>query len=227
MTINSDNGKETNQLASVIKAIVLALFAVVISVVSVSFAVHHMRLGFESEYADVYENKIMNLATTSALVINGDDIVLDPAVAGQKYSAVISLLLPKNSEDNFSEINFGIYQYQDAKLFVVCESSTENVFSASQVQISNWFTAELKPYTVISGKSISILVPITDSLHNVVGLFEINGQYYGLDYYGDALEGKILLAVIVSVSIGLLLFSVQYALPKILSVRKSNWGDME
>lgn len=227
MTINTDNEKETNQLASVIKAIVLALFAVVISVVSVSFAVHHMRIGFESEYADVYENKIMNLATTSALVINGDDIVLDPAAAGQKYSAVISLLLPKNSEDKFSEINFGIYQYQDAKLFVVFESSTENAFSASQVQISNWFTADLKPYTVISGKSISILVPITDSQQNVVGLFEINGQYSGLDYYGDVLEGKILLAVIVSVSIGLLLFSVQYALPKILSTRKSNWGDTE
>jgi hypothetical protein len=226
MTINSDNENETNQLTSVIKAIVLALFAVVISVVSVSFAVHHMRLGFESD-ADVYENKIMSLATTAALVINGDDIVLDPAAAGQKYSAVINLLLPPNPEDKYSVVSFGLYQYKDGQLYVVHESSTENVYSASQVQVSNWLTAELKPYTVVSGKSISILVPITDSQQSVVGLFEINGQYSGLNNYGDVLEGKILLAVIVSVSIGLLLFSVQYALPKILSTRKKNWGDTE
>lgn len=231
MAINNENPKDTNQLASVVKAIVLAMFAVVISVVSVSFAVHHMRLGFESEYADMYENKIMNLATTSALVIDGDDIVADPATAGQKYSTVIGLLLPQNSEDKFSSIDYGIYQYQNDNqlgvLHVVYESSTEKVFSASQVPISNWFTADLQPYTVVTGKKISVLIPITDSQKNVVGLFEINGQYSGLDNYGDVLEGKILLAVIVSVSIGLLLFSIQFILPKILSVRKKNWGDME
>jgi hypothetical protein len=226
MTINTDNGYDTNQFASVIKAFVLALFAVVISVVSVSFAVHHMRLGFESEYADVYETKIISLATTSALVINGDDIVLDPAAAGQKYAAVINLLLPNNSEDNYSAINFGIYQYKDGQLFLVHESK-ENVLSSSQVQPSNWLKADLKPYIIRSDKSISILIPITDSQQNVVGLFELKGQYFGLNDYGDVLEGKILFAVIVSVSIGLLLFSIQYAIPKILSVSKKNWGDRE
>jgi hypothetical protein len=227
MTINTDNENDSNQLVAVIKAFVLALFAVVISVVSVSFAVHHMRIGFESEYAEIYENKIMNLATTSALIINGDDIVLDPTAAGQKYSAVINLLLPKNTDDSYSTINFGLYQYQDGILYVIHESSTENVFSASQVDPSNWFKANLKPYIIESGKSISILVPITDSQKNVVGLFEMDGQYSGLSSFGDVLEGKILLAVIVSVSIGLLLFSIQYALPKILSVRKKSWEDRE
>lgn len=226
MTINTENVNDTNQFASVIKAFVLALFAVVISVVSVSFAVHHMRLGFESEYADVYENKIISLATTSALVINGDDIVSDSLAAGQKYSAVINLLLPNNSENNYSAINFGIYQYNDGKLYVVHESK-ENVLSAPQVLPSNWYTTDLKPYEIRSGKSISILIPITNSQKSVVGLFELNGQYLGLNDYGDVLEAKIVLAVIVSVSIGLILFSIQYALPKILSIRKKSWGDRE
>lgn len=226
MTINTDNVNDTNQFASVIKALVLALFAFVISVVSVSFAVHHMRNGFESEYADIYETKIISLATTSALVINGDDIVLDPVSAGQKYAAVINLLLPNNPEDKYSEINFGIYQYKDGQLFIVHESK-ESTLSSSQVQPSNWLKADLKPFIIRSDKIISILIPITDSKHSVVGLFELKGQYSGLNNYGDVLESKVLFAVIVSVSIGLLLFSIQYAIPKFLSVSKKNWRDRE
>lgn len=226
MTINTDNASDTNQFASAIKAFLLALFAVVISVVSVSFAVHHMRNGFESEYADIYEAKILNLATTSALVINGDDIVSDPASAGQKYAAVINLLLPNNPEDNYSEVNFGIYQYKEGQLYLVYETK-EEYMSSYQVQPSNWLKADLKPYIIRSDKDISVLIPITDSSKNVVGLFELKGQYFGLNDYGDVLEGKILLAVIVSASIGLLLFSIQYAIPKFLSVGKKNWRERE
>lgn len=226
MTINTDNAKDTNQFAPVVKAFLLALFAVVISVVSVSFAVHHMRNGFESEYADIYESKILSLATTSALVINGDDIVSDPVSAGQKYAAVINLLLPNNPEDNYSEVNYGIYQYKDGQLYLVYESK-EAVMASSQVQPSEWLKADLKPYIIRSDKDISVLIPITDSSKSVVGLFELKGQYFGLNDYGDVLERKILLAVIVSVSIGLLLFSMQYAIPKFLSVSKKSWRDKE
>lgn len=210
---------DNNQLGTAVRTLVLGFFAIILAVVSVSFAIHHMRSGFESEYIDIYENQLRSIAMNAVLTINGDEIQADPISAGQKYPAIINLMLPNLSEDSFSTIDYGLFTLpEENTLTIICMSNAENLVSPN-IQTYKW-NSKKEPYPVNSENKTSLLIPILNSQGAVIGLFELTGTHNKLHEYGDILEGKLLLAVIVSAIVGVLLFSVQYFIPKLLFLRK-------
>ncbi len=212
--------KDINQLSTAVRALVLGFFAIVLAVVSVSFAIHHMREGFESEYRDHYMHQLESIAVNATMVINGDEIVADPVAAGQKYPAIINLMLPNQSEDSFSTIDYGIFGAVDERSVLVIYMSDPEKLIYQNTPIYYWRNNDPKPYPVVSEDQDSILVPILGSDGSVVALFELTGTHRGLHDFGNGLESQLLLAVIVAVFIGLLLFSLQYIIPKIIFSRR-------
>jgi hypothetical protein len=217
MAVHTDNQHDPFQMSSAVKVIVLSIFAVALSVVAVSFAAHHMRIGFEGEYADIHSQKMMNLANTAAFIIDGDEIVTDPITAGEKYSAIFDLIFLETSDNDFTQKYYGLYAFSGDYLTIMFERDSENLITRN-TYISKWLTNELKPYEEKSNDGISIIIPITDSQGNVVAVFELTGRYTALSEFGDNLEIKILLAVMIAVAMGMILFSTQYVVPRIVSL---------
>ncbi|MDD4094648.1 MAG: hypothetical protein PHP22_00150 [Oscillospiraceae bacterium] len=221
MPNNEDlTSNDMNQLSTAVRALVLGFFAIVLAVVSVSFAIHHMREGFEAEYRNHYNHQLESIAVNASLVINGDEIVADPVAAGQKYPAIINLMLPNQSEDSFSTIDYGLFGAVDERSVLVIYMSDPEKLIYQNTPIYKWRNNDPKPFPVNTDTQDSILVPILDSEGNVVALFELTGTHSGLHEFGNGLESKLLLAVIVSVFVGLILFSLQYIIPKLLFSRK-------
>jgi hypothetical protein len=211
---------DMNQLNTAVRALVLGFFAIVLAVVSVSFAIHHMREGFESEYRNHYNHQLLSIAINASMVIDGDEIKADPVAAGQKYPAIINLMLPNQSEDSFSTIDYGLFGAVDERSVLVIYMSDPDKLIYQNTPIYKWRNNDPEPYPVNTDTQDSLLVPILDSEGTVVALFELTGTHSGLQEFGNGLEGKLLLAVIVSVFVGLILFSLQYIIPKILFSRK-------
>lgn len=209
---------EDHTLSSAVRALILGFFAIVLAVVSVSFAIHHMREGFESEYRKQFNLQLKALATNAMLVIDGDEIEADPVAAGMKYPAIINLMLPSPSENSFSQIDYGIFAcYGQGTLAILHISDDQNLVYI-ETAINKWNNSNPEPYEIETKEKNSLLIPILNSQGVIVGLFEITGSHSSLRQYGDVLEGKLLLAVIVSALLGLLLFSVQYFVPKVLTL---------
>ena len=210
---------DNNQLSTAVRALVLGFFAMVLAVVSVSFAIHHMRRGFESEYLDIYQHQLESIAMNAVLTIDGDEIQSDPISAGQKYPAIINLMLPNQSDDSFSTIDYGLFTSpEENTLTIIYMSNPENLVSPN-IQTYKW-NNKSEPYPVISENKSSLLIPILNSQGTIIGLFELTGTHTRLQEYGDILEGKLLMAVIVSAVVGMILFSFQYFIPKLLGLRK-------
>ncbi|MBN1891732.1 MAG: hypothetical protein JW780_03045 [Clostridiales bacterium] len=210
---------DNNRLSTAVRALVLGFFAIVLAVVSVSFAIHHMRQGFESEYRDHYQHQLEALAINATLVIDGDEIETDPVGAGQKYPAIINLMIPNQSEDSFSTIDYGLFLCLDENSLAVIYMSDQDALLAPITPIYKWRNIDPETYPIVSDTKNSIFVPILNSQGETVGLFELTGTHSQLREYGNILEGKLLMAVIVSAVVGLILFSVQYFVPKILRLR--------
>ena len=79
------------------RAIVLIVVALILAVVSVSFAVHHMRLKFEEEYKGITDDKMQAVSDIVQKTVSGDEIVADTQSAITKYSTVFDLMLSKTS----------------------------------------------------------------------------------------------------------------------------------
>lgn len=217
MAVHTDNHHDPFQMSSAVKVIVLSIFAVALSIVAVSFAAHHMRIGFEREYSDIYSQKMINLADTAAFIIDGDEIVADPITAGEKYSAIFDLMFLETSDNDFTQKYYGLYAFSGENLTIMFEHDSENLITP-KTYLSKWLTNDLEPYVEKSDDYTSIIVPITDSQGNVVAVFELTGRYTALSEFGDRLEFKILLAVMIAVVFGMLLFSAQYVVPKVFSL---------
>jgi len=125
-------------------------------------------------------------------------------------------MLPNQSEDSFSTIEYGLFGAVDETSVLVIYMSDPDKLIYQNTPIYKWRNNDPKPYEVITETQNSLLVPILDSEGNVVALFELTGTHSGLIEFGNGLESKLLLAVIVSVFIGLMLFSLQYIIPKVL-----------
>lgn len=210
---------DNNRLSTAVRALVLGFFAIVLAVVAVSFAIHHMRQGFENEYYDHYQQQLEALAINATLVIDGDEIEANPVEAGQKYPAIINLMIPDQSEESFSTIDYGLFLCLDENSLAVIYMSDQNALLAPITPIYKWRSNDPESHTIVTDAKNSVFVPILNSRGETVGLFELTGTHSQLREYGNILEGKLLMAVIVSAVVGLVLFSVQYFVPKILRFR--------
>lgn len=215
MSVHAEQQTGSGSAATVLRIAVLALFAIITAIVAVSFAAHHMRIGFEKEYAEQVNMKAEQLAATCALVISGDEIASDQAAAQTKYASVLPALLINTADSTRSSKIYGLYAYTNGSLTPLLQSS-ETGLSAIQIPVSEWLTQESGPYAIYESGKASILTPIKDSQGKVVGLFELSETYTFLNTYGNTVERRVLMSVLVSVGAGILLFSIQYIIPAII-----------
>lgn len=215
---NSDQqALPTGNAAKVLRVVILVIFSLVLAIVSVSFAVHHMRIGFEREYRSIMETRVTTAAENASLMINGDDIVNDPANAAAKYASVLNLLLSDTNDEDYATQAFGLYAYTNGSLSMLVESDSDMLISGD-VAVSDWLTKDLTPYIISDQYEIHYLVPITDSTGKAVGLLEISGNSEEIVLLGNTVESRVLSSVIVAVLCGMVLFALQYAIPPLLGL---------
>ena len=89
-------------LNRLIRTIILIIVSLMLSVLSVSFAVHHMRLQFEEEFKTISDDKIESVCDVVRRTLDGDEIAADPQTAAVKYNEVLSLMLADVSTQSFS-----------------------------------------------------------------------------------------------------------------------------
>ncbi len=213
---------ESDVLNQIIRGIVLIIVALILAIVSVSFAVHHMRLKFEEEYRGVTLTKLQQVSDTAKLALDGDEIATDPLACVQKYSDVLSLVMADVSEDSFSTEAYGLFLYSGGQLSVLTSSDAPENFSytVSRIDISDWLNAENKSTVISNETSDTVLVPIADSTGRCVAVLEYSATYSNLSDMGGKIEGRVLKAVIISVAAGILLFAVQLLIPKLFKSGK-------
>jgi len=219
MSFQTEQQTGSESSSAVLKTIILTLFAIVTAVVSVSFAANHMRIGFEKEYNIQIVTKTQQLAAASSLLISGDEIAADPVTAQTKYVSVLPALLIDSKEKNQSRKIYGLYSYTNGELTTLLQSSSEGL-RAAQIHVSDWLTTEAQPYYIQSNNQYTVLTPIKDSQGKVVGLFELSSTYTFLDEYGNAVEKRVLMSVMVAVAAGIALFSLQYIIPQIVRISR-------
>lgn len=217
MPTQEQNNTASNAAGKVAKILFLSLFALALVVVSVSFAVHHMRLGFEKEFDRILVNRIRTDATNAALAVNGDDIVNDPAQAAVKYSSILQYMLMDANEDDYTNQAFCLYNYSNGSLSVLAAKESDMLI-ASTIPVSEWLSSEIKAYERHDQYVYHYLVPITDSEGKVCALLELSAKSEQLGEKGNDLEKVILKTVIVAVLVALFLFSLQYIFPPIISL---------
>lgn len=215
MSVHTEQQAPSGSAYTSLKVFVLALFAIVTAIVAVSFAANHMRLGFEKEYISQVNLKTEQLAATCSLMINGDEIAADMTKAQTKYASVLPALIIDSGEENQSRKIYGLYAYANGSLTPLLQSSSTGL-TAIDVPVSEWLTAAADPYYLEKDSQMTVLTPIKDSQGKVVGLFELSSTYEFLDQYGDTVEHRVLLSVLVSVTAGIVLFSLQYLIPAIV-----------
>lgn len=223
----SSNTKDTREYSSdvfnrAVRAVILVIVALIISVAAVSFAVHHMRLQFENEFKGISDTKINQVAELAKIGINGDDISADPSVAAEKYSHVLSLMLADVTTESLSTESYGLFSYSEGHIAPLFVQGTENAmeFSVANREISEWLDSE-NSRSIIKGDNYeSIIVPITNSSGVFVAVFEYKCVFTGLNNIGDILEGRILVAVLVSFAVAVVIFILQEILIRLM--RKSS-----
>ncbi|MBR3058364.1 MAG: hypothetical protein IKG93_10420 [Clostridiales bacterium] len=212
----------SNAAGNVAKALFLSLFALALVVVSVSFAVHHMRIGFEKEYNRILINRIQSDAKNAALAVSGDEIATDPASAAVKYSAILPYMLMDANEDDYSVQAFGLYNYSNGSLSVLTGNDSD-LLVASQIPVSDWLTAEMQPYEIRQEYAYHYLIPIANSENKACALLELSVKSSDIDTMGNKIESVILSTVILAVIVALAFFSLQYLIPPLVNlVSKKN-----
>ncbi|MBP5491366.1 MAG: hypothetical protein J6Y08_00800 [Clostridiales bacterium] len=217
MPTSDRSNTASNAAGKVAKVVILSLFALVLVVVSVSFAVHHMRLGFEKEFQRILISRIKTDAGNASLAISGDEIAQDPNNAALRYSAVLPYMLLDSNDDDYTTQAFGLYSYNNGSLSMMTGNDS-NLLVATKIPVSDWLTAEKEPYELEDKYVYHYMVPITDSEDKVVGLLELSAQNKEIGEMGNKLESMILSTVIAAVLVAMALFAVQYIVPPIISL---------
>lgn len=207
----------SNAAGKVAKVVFLSLFALILVVISVSFAVHHMRIGFEKEFQRNLKARIQSDAKLSAMAVSGDEIVNDSAAAAVKYSAVLPYMLMDTNEDDYTTQAFGLYNYSNGSLSVLTGNES-NLLVAMDIPVSDWLTAEQEPYEIEEKSEYHYMVPIKDSEGKVVALLELSCQTKPLNDMGNKLESMILSTVLAAVLVAMALFALQYIIPPIIGL---------
>ncbi len=217
---------QTDFVNRLVRIVILVIVSFLISIAAVSFAVHHMRLQFEGEFKRISDTKVEQVCDIVKRTIDGDDISADSGAAAQKYSTVFNLMLADTSTENLSQESYALYAYKDGQLSVLLYNgaASEKDFAVAGRKVSDWLDGSFEN-TVVGGANFeSIIVPITDSTGMCVGVFEYKVAYDGLYDIGNTLESRILLAVIISVVAGVILFIVQEIFVKIMRSKQGDKG---
>lgn len=211
-------------LNRIIRAVILIVVSLLLSIISVSFAVHHMRLQFESEYKAITDNKVKQVCELVKMTINGDEVVSDPVYSATKYKDVFDLMLSETSTQSFSDESYAFFLYSEGKLSLLLSHGTDSAenFAVAGREISDWLSADNSIAVLGGDNTESILVPVADSSGRCIGVFEYKVTFDNLSNLGNTLESRVLTAVIISVVAGIIIFMIQLVIPKLLT--KSSKG---
>ncbi|MBP5261586.1 MAG: MFS transporter [Clostridiales bacterium] len=202
---------------SIVRAVILIIVSLLISVLSVSFAVHHMRLQYEEEFKEISHNKIYQVSDLVKMSIDGNELRNDPANAAVKYSSVFDLMLADTTSENLSSEDYALFSYLNGQLTLLLSDGKESSdFQVAGTEISEWLTGSFAPCVVTTDNGESIIVPITDDTGMCIGVFEYKCTFAGLTQLGDELEGRIFVAVLICLSAGIVLFVIQEVVIRIL-----------
>ena len=209
-----------------IRTIILIIVSLMLSVLSVSFAVHHMRLQFEEEFKTISDDKIESVCDVVRRSLDGDEIAASPQDAAVKYNEVLSLMLADVSTQSLSSESYGLFLYSDGRLSVLINHGSEapEAFEVASRDISEWLNADNEPTTIVGNNSESLLVPVADSSGRCVAVFEYKCNFSGLKTMGNEFEGKILKCVIIAVAAGIVVYIIQLLIPKIIYKSRSGKG---
>lgn len=209
-----------------IRTIILIIVSLMLSVLSVSFAVHHMRLQFEEEFKTISDDKIESVCDVVRRSLDGDEIAASPQDAAVKYNEVLSLMLADVSTQSLSSESYGLFLYSDGRLSVLMNHGSEapEAFEVASRDISEWLNADNEPTTIVGNNSESLLVPVADSSGRCVAVFEYKCNFSGLKTMGNEFEGKILKCVIIAVATGIVVYIIQLLIPKIIYKSRSGKG---
>lgn len=207
-----------------IRTVILIIVSLMLSVLSVSFAVHHMRLQFEEEYKTIADDKIESVSDVVRRTLDGDEIAANPQDAAVKYNEVLSLMLADVSTQSYSSESYGLFYYSDGHLSVLMNQGSEapEAFEVASRDISEWLNADNVPTFIEGDNSESVLVPVADSTGRCVAVFEYKCNFNNLKTMGDDFEGRILKSVVIAVAAGIFVYIVQLLVPKI--IRRSGSG---
>lgn len=209
----------SDMLGRVIRAVILIVVSLLLSVLSVSFAVHHMRLQFEEEFKGITDTKMQQVCDIVKMTVHGDEMIADPNYAAQKYSDVFSLMLADTSSNDVSSESYGLFLYTDGQLQLLLSHGvdSEDNFAVKGREISSWLSSDNSNATITGENFESVLVPIADSSGRCVGVFEYKCSFGDLGFFGNKLESRVLTAVIVAVAAGVVMFCIQLLIPKFLN----------
>jgi len=207
-----------------IRTVILIIVSLMLSVLSVSFAVHHMRLQFEEEYKTIADDKIESVSDVVRRTLDGDEIAANPQDAAVKYNEVLSLMLADVSTQSYSSESYGLFYYSNGHLSVLMNQGSEapEAFEVASRDISEWLNADNVPTFIEGDNSESVLVPVADSTGRCVAVFEYKCNFNNLKTMGDDFEGRILKSVVIAVAAGIFVYIVQLLVPKI--IRRSGSG---
>ena len=198
---------QTDVLNRLIRSVILIIVSLMLSVLSVSFAVHHMRLQFEGEFKSISDNKITSVCDIVKRTLDGDEIADNPSNSAVKYDDVISLMLADTSSGSYSSESYALFLYSDGHLSVLMNHGPEapESFEVASRDISEWLNADNTVSHIYGNNSESILIPVADSSGRCVAVFEYKCSFNNLKNMGDEFESKILTSVIIAVAAGILL----------------------
>lgn len=224
-SLNSASGASV--LSRFFRAVVLIIVSLLISILSVSFAMHHMRLQFEDEYRSIAHTKVEQICDLVKMTVNGDEIVADSNMAAVKYTNVFNLLLKDVNEGDFSDSTYAMFQYTGGQISMLAselEAESSN-FVVTKKEISEWLSSDNSNYVSTTDTYESVIVPICDSQGRCVAVFEYHTDFSELSGLGNTLENRILKAVLIAVVACVVLFVIQMSLPKLLFSEKKRGGN--
>lgn len=209
---------QSDVLNRLVRGVILIIVSLLLSIISVSFAMHHMRLQFEEEYKAIADNKVKQVSEIVKMTVNGDEIVADPGVAAQKYGDVFSLMLAQTSEENFTEESYGLFLYSEGELQILLSNNSDNPndFEVATREISSWLSADNSITTIGGNNRESVLVPIADGSGKCVAVFEYRCEFDKLSKMGTTLESRVLTAVLITVATGVICFLLQALVPALI-----------
>jgi len=195
---------------SIVRAVILIIVSLLISVLSVSFAVHHMRLQYEEEFKSITHNKIYQVSDLIKMTVDGNELRADPASAAGRYSSIFDLMLADTTSESLSSEDYALFSYLNGQLTLVLSNGKEaSDFEVASIEISDWLTGTFAPCVIKKDNSESVLVPITDDTGMCIGVFEYKCTFNGLSELGDELESRIFVAVLICLAAGIVLFILQ------------------
>ena len=219
------NDGKSDFFNSIVRAVILIIVSLLVSVLSVSFAVHHMRLQYEDEFKSISHDKVYQVSDIVKMTVNGNDLKADPVTAALKYGSVFDLMLADTTAENLSTEDYALFSYINGQLTMILSSGKDaGEFMVAKSDISDWLSGSFAPRTMETENGESVLVPITDDTGMCIGVFEYKCTFDGLDSLGNDLESRIFISVLICLAAGFVLFVIQEVVIRFLRKKQGKGG---